>query len=51
MKEDKATSRVLNETDMSCVPEGEFKAVVKRVLTGLEKRTEDISDSYNRDKI
>jgi len=45
MKEDKATTRDLNETDISSMPDGEFKAMITRTLTGLEKRIEDISET------
>jgi len=45
MKEDKATTRDLNETDISSMPDGEFKAMITRILTGLEKRIEDISET------
>ena len=27
------------------MPDGEFKATIKRILTGLEKRMEDISET------
>ena len=45
MKEqDKATARDLNETDISNMPDGEFEAMIIRILTGLEKRNEDMSE-------
>jgi len=41
MKEqDKATARDLIEADISNIPDGELKATIIRILTGLEKRIE-----------
>ena len=38
MKEqDKAMARDLSKTDMSNVPDGEFKVMIIRILIGLEK--------------
>ena len=38
MKEqDKATARHLGEIDISDIPDGVFKALIIRILTGLEK--------------
>ena len=37
----------LNETDISNMPVGEFKATIIRLLTGLEKRVEDMSETVN----
>ena len=46
MKEqDKAKGRDLNEIDRSNMPDGEFKAMILRILTGVEKRIEDINES------
>ena len=52
MKEqDKAMARDLSKTDTSNVPDGKFKATIIRILTGLGKRMEDISETLNhRDK-
>ena len=48
MKEqDKAIIRDLSETDVSKMPDGVFKAIIVRILTGLEKRVEDISETLN----
>ena len=41
---DKATARHLSKTDIGNMPDGEFKATIIRILTGLEKRIEDISE-------
>ena len=47
MKEqDKAMSRDLSKTDVSNIPNGEFKAITI-ILTGLENRVEDISETIN----
>ena len=46
MKElDKATAREQSKTDVSNMPDRVFK-----ILTGLEKRVEDISESLNTDR-
>ena len=52
MKEqDKATPRDLNEIDRSNMLDGELKATIIGILTGLEKRIEDIRDTHtHRDK-
>ena len=43
MKEqDKAMARDLSKTDTSNVPNGEFKAAIILILTGFEKRMEDL---------
>ena len=42
-EQDKATARDLNETDISNMPNGEFKAMIISILTGLEKRMEGIN--------
>ena len=48
MKEqDKAIIRDLSETDVSKMLDGVFKAIIIRILTGLEKRVEDISETLN----
>ena len=38
-----AMARDLRETDISNIPDGEFKATIIRILTGVEKKIEDIS--------
>ena len=39
MKEqDKAMGRDLSKTDISNILDGEFKAIIMRIFTGLEKR-------------
>ena len=43
-EEDKATTRELSERDLSNMPDGEFKATVIRIVTGLEKRMEGIKE-------
>ena len=47
MKEqDKNTPRDLRKTNINNMSDGEFKATLKRILTGLEKRIEDISETF-----
>ena len=44
MKEqDNTTARDLSEMVISSMPDREFKVMVIKILTGLEKRMEDIS--------
>ena len=51
MKEqDKITARDLNDTEISNMPDREFKIVIIAVLTGFEKRVEDLSETLNRDR-
>ena len=46
MKEqDEVTARDVSETDISNRSDGEFKATIIRILTGLEKRIEYISET------
>jgi len=46
-EENKATTRDLSKTDISNIPDKEFKVMILRILTGLEKRVEDISKIFN----
>lgn len=41
IEQDKTTVKDLSKTDMSNMPDGEFKTIVIRIFTGLEKRIED----------
>ena len=46
MKEqDKVTARDLGKTDISSMPDGEFKATIIRILAGLEKRMETFREA------
>ena len=47
-EQDKATAGDLSKTDISNVPDGEFKATIIRIFTGLEKKVEDISETENK---
>ena len=48
MKEqDKTIARDLSETDTSHMPDREFKLIITRILTGLEKGLEDMSETLN----
>ena len=40
-------ARDLNKTDVGNTPDGEFKAMIIRILIGLEKRVEGISEILN----
>ena len=48
MKEqDKAMGRSLSKTDISNMPDGEFKAMIRRLLSRLEKRVKEDSETLN----
>ena len=48
MKEQgKAIARDLSETDVSNMCDREFKVMIIRILTELEKRVEDMSETLN----
>jgi len=50
MKEhDKITTRELNKTEISNMPKGEFKVMVIKILTGLEKAVDELSENFNKD--
>lgn len=47
-KQDETTARDLNKTDISYMPDRESKVIIIKILTGYEKRMEDISETlYN----
>ena len=49
MKEqDKASEIKLNEMEISNMPEKTFKVMIIKMLTGLEKRMEELSKSFNK---
>lgn len=47
--QDKAMVRDLNGTDVNNTPNGEFKTMIIRIFTGLEKRMEDIRETLTTD--
>ena len=49
-EKDKITARDLNEMDISNMPEREFKVMIIKIFTGLEKGLEDLSKALNRDR-
>ena len=50
MKEqDRAMARDRNGTDVNHTPNGEFKTMIIRIFSGLEKRMEDISETLTTD--
>ena len=46
-EENKATARDLSEIDISNLTNREFKAMIIRILPGLERRVEDMSETHN----
>lgn len=51
MKEqDKSTGKELNKTKINKMPE-EFKLMIIKMPVGLERRVEDFSKSFNKEKI
>ena len=50
MKEwDKITARDISKTEIYNMPDREFKVMIIKILTGLEKRVEDISEILNKE--
>ena len=50
MKEqDEITARNLSEMETSNRPAGEFKAVIIKIVTRLEKRVEDLSETLSKE--
>ena len=50
MKEqDKITVRELNETEISNLSDRKFKVMVIKMVTGLEKRVDDLSETLNKE--
>ena len=49
-EQDKTTAREPSETDISNMPDGEFKVMIIRILTGLEKRVEDMRETFTQNK-
>ena len=43
-------ARDLIETDISHMPDRKFKATIIRILTGFEKRIEDIHETFTTKK-
>ena len=44
-KQGKATATSLREKDVSNIPDKEFKVMIIKIPTGLEKRVEDMSET------
>ena len=47
-EQNKTTARDLGEMDISNMPDREFKIIIK-ILIGLQKRVEDISETPNKE--
>lgn len=51
MKEqDKITAKDLSKMEISNMPDREFKVLIIKILTRLEKRVEDNSEAFNKKK-
>lgn len=46
---DTVTARELNKTEVNNMPNRQFKVMVIEILTGLEKRMEDLSETLNKE--
>ena len=46
-EEDKIIAGDLNRTEISNAPDRKFKVMIIKILTGLEKRVEDLSENFN----
>ena len=50
MKEkDRITTRDLSETEISSMPDTEFRIMIIKTLTGLQKRVEYISETLDKE--
>ena len=48
MKEkDKILARDLSEKEISNMPDRKFEATIIKILSGLEKRVEDLNETFN----
>ena len=47
----KTSEKELNETEISNLPEKEFKIMVIKMLTELGRRMEEHSEKFNKEKI
>lgn len=50
MKEDQIIARELNEMEVSNMPDKEFKVTVINIITGHEKRVENLSETLKKEK-
>ena len=48
-KQDKTTARDPSEMYINNMPDQEFKVMIIKILTGLEKRVEDLSETFNKE--
>ena len=49
-EQDKLTARDVRKMEVSDTPGREFKVIIIKVLTELEKRVEDINETLNKEK-
>ena len=49
-KQDKTTAKDLSEIEINNIPDKEFKVIIIKILTGLEKKVEDFSETLNKEK-
>ena len=49
-EQDKLTARDVRKMEVSDTPDWEFKVIIIKVLTELEKQVEDINETLNKDK-
>ena len=48
-EQEKITARDLSQMDISNMPDRKFKVIIIKILTGLEKRVEDISETLTNE--
>ena len=46
-EQDKTVARDLRKTDKTNMHHGKFKAIIIKILTGLEKRMKDMNETLN----
>lgn len=49
-EQDKTIARHLSKTEINNMPDREFKIIVIKILTGLEKTMEDFSELFTKEK-
>lgn len=46
----KTTTKELNEMEINNTPDKESKVMVIKIFTGFEKKVEDLSETFNKEK-
>ena len=49
-EKEKTLEKELNETEISNMPDKEFKVIMINIFNGLEKRMEELSETFNNNR-